>query len=68
MFVTSTEDINKKAAKQFCDAMKKLAEKPENLENLQCYLSRHFDTWLKEYADQPKKIAYELECFSEMEM
>ena len=33
-------------AKQFCEAIKTIAEKPENLENLELYLSIHFATWL----------------------
>lgn len=34
-------------SKVFCDAIKTLSEKPENLENLESYLSYHFETWMK---------------------
>ena len=33
-------------AAQFCNAIRELANKPENLQNLESYLERHFDKWL----------------------
>lgn len=53
-------------AKQFCEAIKTIAEKPENLENLELYLSIHFATWLEKFANDPGNIAAEIKSFSEM--
>lgn len=53
-------------AKVFCAAIKRLAEKPENLENLENYLSRHFPVWLEKYASTPLSITQELDNFSIM--
>ncbi len=55
-----------KAAEKFCKAISTIAEKPENLKNLQCYLSHHFETWLKRFANDPDSIAEELTVFAEM--
>ena len=59
---------NEECAKIFTDAIKKLAENPDNLLNLQYYLENHFDVWMKEYANTPKTLAYELKHFAEMEI
>jgi hypothetical protein len=59
---------NEECAKVFTDAIKKLAEKPENLKNLEFYLGNHFDVWLKEYASTPKALVYEMKHFAEMEI
>lgn len=53
-------------ARQFCAAIKKLAANETALENLESYLSMHFDTWLKNYAYCPEGIADELERFAEI--
>ena len=53
-------------AKQFCEAIKTIAEKPENLENLELYLSIHFATWLEKFANDPGSITAELKAFAEM--
>lgn len=53
-------------AKQFCDAIKTLAEKPDNLFNLECYLSHHFHTWMKKYASVPEDLVAEMKSFAEM--
>lgn len=53
-------------ARQFCAAIKKLAANEAALNNFECYLSMHFDTWLKEYADYPGGITDELEKFAEI--
>ena len=34
-------------AAQFCDAIRELANKPENLQSLESYLEWHFDKWLE---------------------
>lgn len=53
-------------AKQFCKAIKTIAEKPENLENLELYLSMHFATWLDKFANDPGSITAEIKAFAEM--
>ena len=53
-------------AKQFCEAIKTIAEKPENLENLELYLSIHFATWFEKFANDPGSITAELKAFAEM--
>lgn len=55
-------------ARIFCAAIKELANKPENLENLESYLSRHFSAWMKKYANDPDSITSELKHFARMEV
>lgn len=55
-------------AKQFCEAIKTIAEKPENLENLELYLSIHFATWLDKFANDPGSITAEIKAFAEMDI
>lgn len=59
---------NEKNAKIFCNAIKKLSENPERLENLELYLSYHFYAWMKKFAATPENIAGELKHFSEIEI
>lgn len=58
----------KELSKVFCDAIKTLAERPENLENLESYLSYHFKTWMEKFAYDPANLAYELKMFAEIEI
>jgi len=51
-------------AKRFCAAIKKLAENPSSLDNMESYLSRHFAVWMKLYANCPENICGELENFA----
>ena len=53
-------------ARQFCAAIKKLAANEAALDNLENYLSHHFEKWLKGYADYPGGITDELERFAEI--
>lgn len=55
-------------AAQFAAAIKTIAEKPENLDNLEHYLSYHFAAWLNKYASTPEGIAAELQAFAEMDI
>ena len=55
-------------AKQFCEAIKALASKEENLENMECYLSMHFEKWLSVFASTPADIVSEMQNFAEMEV
>ena len=54
-------------ATQFCEAIRTLANKPENLNNLECYLSYGFDKWLTTWANTPENLAAEMKEFAEME-
>lgn len=53
-------------ARTFCEAIKTLASKPENLDNLESYLSYSFDLWLKKWANTPGNMAAEMREFAEM--
>lgn len=55
-------------ASQFCDAIRELASKPENLQNLESYLEWSFDKWMEKYANSPACIAAEMESFAQMEI
>lgn len=57
-----------KTARIFCESIAKLAQNPQNLENLETYLSYHFAEWLEKYANTPDGIAGELKAFAEMEV
>ena len=55
-------------AAKFCDAIRELANKPENLQNLESYLEYHFGAWLEKFASTPDSIAAEMSEFAQMEM
>lgn len=55
-------------AAQFCNAIRELANKPENLQNLESYLEYHFDKWLEKFASTPDDMAAEMSSFAQMEM
>ena len=55
-------------AKQFCEALQAIAGKPQNLENLEYYLSIHFSEWLSKFANTPEEITAELKQFAKMEV
>lgn len=57
-----------RAAADFCEAIKEIASKPENLENLESYLSYHFETWLTKWAETPEDMAAEMAHFAKMEV
>ena len=52
---------------QFCEAIRTLANKPENLNNLESYLTYNFDKWLTTWANTPENLAAEMKEFAEME-
>ena len=54
----------KTEAETMAAAIKKLAENPEALESIESYLSFHFESWLKKYANDPAGLASEFEMFS----
>ena len=55
-------------AAQFCDAIRELANKPENLQNLESYLGYHFDKWLEKYASTPEDMTAEMSSFAQMDI
>ena len=55
---------NQHYAHIFCEAIKKLGNNAFALDNLESYLSQHFETWLKDYASNPPAIAAELKSFA----
>lgn len=55
-------------AAQFCNAIRELANKPENLHNLESYLEYHFDKWMEKYASTPDDMAAEMSNFAQMEI
>ena len=55
-------------AAQFCNAIRELASKPENLENLESYLEWSFDKWMEKYANSPACMAAEMSNFAQMEI
>ena len=55
-------------AAQFCDAIRELASKPENLQNLESYLGYHFDKWLEKYASTPEDMTAEMSSFAQMDI
>lgn len=59
---------HERAAAQFVAAIRTIAAKPENLDNLESYLSYHFREWLEKYANTPETITAELREFAEMEV
>ena len=63
-----TKITNKESAEIFIDAIKELAAKPDNIDNLKSYLSRHFKKWLNVYANDPYSLAIEMKNFAEMEI
>lgn len=49
------------------EAIKALAGNPDNLDNLEAYLSMHFAVWISKYASTPADMASELKAFSTMD-
>lgn len=62
------KETQAKAAPDFVNAIKTIANKPENLDNLESYLSYHFAVWLEKYANTPEDMAAEMREFAEMEI
>lgn len=55
-------------AERFVEAIKRISKKEENLNNLQHYLSIHFEQWLERFAKTPLAIVCEIESFADMEI
>ena len=65
--VLYSPDQTRKAAADFVEAIKRLAEKPQNLDNLQSYLEQHFTLWMKQYANTPENMAAEMLSFANID-
>lgn len=63
-----TEHKHEQTAQQFIEAIKTIASKPQNLDNLEIYLTYHFPAWLEKFANTPEGITAELKAFAEMEI
>ena len=61
------KEAQAKAAEDFVNAIKTIANKPENLDNLESYLSYHFAEWLEKYANTPEDMAAEMREFAEID-
>ena len=59
---------NHECAEIFVNAIKEIARKTENLNNLESYLSHHFDVWLEKFAYTPEGLVSEMKSFAEMEI
>lgn len=55
-------------AAQFCEHIRTIAAKEDNLNNFESYLSYHFAEWLNQYASTPADITSELHEFANMEI
>lgn len=55
-------------ANEFIQAIKTIAQKEDNLNNLECYLSHHFREWMQKFASTPEGITAELKAFANMEI
>ena len=59
---------HEQTAKQFCEALRAIAGKPENLKNLESYLSYHFAEWMNKYANTPENITAEIKSFADLDI
>ena len=55
-------------AHEFTEAIMMFAEKPDNIDNFESYLSRHFDVWMEKFAYNPESLTSEVKQFAEMEI
>ena len=60
-----TQKYTQEAAR-FCEYVRTLANKPDNLDNLQSYLSTHFGEWLTKWANTPQGMTAEMREFANM--
>ena len=55
-------------ARVVAEAIRELASKPENLDNLEAYLAYNFGAWLEKWASTPEWLAAELREFAAMDI
>lgn len=60
------EELYEKEAAQFIEAIKTIASKPENMQNLESYLSIHFANWINKFASTPEDLVCEIQEFANM--
>lgn len=58
----------KEEAASVAQSIRELANKPDNLDNFESYLSMHFGEWLGRFATDPENMAYELKHFAQMDI
>lgn len=58
----------KELAKEFTNAIRTMAQRPENIDNLEDYLSYHFAAWMEKFASTPEAITGEMMNFASMEI
>lgn len=56
-----------KEAEKFVNAIRKISDSEEHLNNLESYLTDHFQKWLDVYAGTPEGLAAELDFFANIE-
>ena len=54
--------------KQIADALRKFAEKPQNIDNFESYLKYCFIDWKEKFANTPEKMIEDMEPSAEMEV
>ena len=57
-------DLYTKQAAMMCQAIKDMAKSDFALDNFESYLSHHFDSWMKKFANTPDDLAAELKDFA----
>jgi hypothetical protein len=55
-------------AHEFAEALRTFAEKPENIDNIESYLSYHFDVWMEKWTSDPEGLTSEMKHFANMEI
>ena len=53
-------------AEKFCEAIRYMGQHEDALWNFECYLSHHFPAWMKEFANTPERLIWELNLFAHM--
>lgn len=66
--VLYTPERIEKASADFVGAIKLIATKPDNLDNLESYLSHHFPEWVSRWENSPEDLAAEMKEFARMEI
>lgn len=54
------------AARLFVRSIAEIASKPRHLDNLEAYLTHHFEEWLQKWANTPEGMAYEMKEFANL--
>ena len=67
--VSTLDDLRERAANEglardFCNALRFFAAHPENIDNLEGYLTRHFASWIARYANSPEGLTSEMMSFA----